>query len=410
MLLGDAAGIRPFLDRYGISIGLQNVSEVLGNPNGGRTRGATFDGQNTLSLGVDLERAVGLKGSIFNVSAVQNYGHGLSAGNIDNLGTVSSVEARRSAWLYELWYQQSFLGGAVDVRVGQLGADQEFMITRYGNWFVNAAFGWPTLPSANLPAGGPNLPLATPGIRLRVNAAGPLTVLLGAFNGDPAGPGLGNPQVRDASGTLFRLGDGVFAVGEVQYAINAGKDAKGPPVTLKAGAWYHSKASANQFFANDGVTVAPQAASGSAIARENWSAYGVVDAMLLPGPGGKGGLAAFARAAASPSGRSLVSLELAGGLVYNSPFGRDGDQAGFGITSVRVGRPLSGGALASRYAPHGYETVLELSYQAQVLPWLQVQPDAQYVITPGGGIPNPARPGQKVGSAAVFGVRTIAAF
>ncbi len=409
-LLGDAGGVRPALDKYGISIGLQNVSEVLGNPDGGRARGATFDGENTLSLGVDLEKAIGLKGGLFNVSALQNYGHGLSASNIDNLNLVSSIEARRSAWLYELWYQQSFLGGAVDVRLGQLAADQEFMITQYGNWFVNAAFGWPTLPSANLPSGGPNLPLGTPGIRLRANAAGPLTVLLGAFNGDPAGPGLGNPQVRDASGTLFRLGDGVFAIGEVQYAINAGRDAKGPPVTLKAGGWYHSKASANQFFANDGLTVAPQLAAGSAIAPDNWSAYGVVDAMLLLGPGGKGGLAAFARVAASPSDRSLVSLELAGGVVYNSPFGRDGDQAGFGVTSVRVGRALGGGALASRYAVHGYETVLELSYQAQILPWLQVQPDVQYVITPGGGIPDPNRPGQKVGSAAVFGLRTTAAF
>jgi carbohydrate-selective porin OprB len=68
------------------------------------------------------------------------------------------------------------------------------------------------------------------------------------------------------------------------------------------------------------------------------------------------------------------------------------------------------GALASQYTLHGYETVLELSYQAQALPWLQVQPDIQYVIDPGGGIPDPSRPGQRVGSAAVFGLRIVAAF
>jgi len=409
-LIGNAGGVRPALDRYGVSIGLQNTSEVLGNVNGGRRRGAVFDGQDAPGLGIDLEKAVGLKGGLFNASALQNYGRGLSASNVDNLNLISSIEARRSAWLFELWYQQAFLGGAVDVRLGQLAADQEFMVTKYGNWFVNAAFGWPTLTSADLPAGGPSAPLATPGLRLRMKPSDPITLLFAVFNGNPAGPGLGNPQRRDASGTLFRLGDGVFAIGEVQYANSAGRDAKGPPVTLKAGGWYHSKASANQFLANDGLTVAPQLAAGSAIARDNWSAYGVVDAMLLPGPGGRGGLAAFARVAASPSDRSLVSLELAGGLVYSNPFGRHGDQAGFGVTSARVGRALGGGALASRYAVHGYETVLELSYQAQVLPWLQMQPDVQYVITPSGGIPDPNRPGQKVGSAAVFGIRTIAAF
>jgi len=206
-----------------------------------------------------------------------------------------SIEALRSAWLFELWCQQSFLGGAVDVRLGQLAADQEFMITQYGNWLVNAASGWPTLPSANLPAGGPNLPLATPAVRLRVKPSGPLTLLFAAFNGDPAGPGLGNPQRRDPSGTLFRLGDGVFAIAEAQYAINGDKDAKGPPITLKVGGWYHDKATPNQFFATNGLTITPAAGAGSAIARENWSAYAVADAMLLPAPGGTGGLAAFAR-------------------------------------------------------------------------------------------------------------------
>ena len=37
--------------------------------------------------------------------------------------------------------------GAADARLGQLAADQEFTITRYGAWFINSAFGWPTLPT-----------------------------------------------------------------------------------------------------------------------------------------------------------------------------------------------------------------------------------------------------------------------
>jgi porin len=141
----------------------------------------------------------GLEGGIFNVSAFQHYGAGLSARYIDNLNLVTSTEAIQSTCLYELWYQQSTLNGAVDLRVGQLGADQEFMITQYGSWFVNTAFGWPTLPAVDLPSGGPNYPLATPVVRLRVNPSGPLTWLLAAFNGDPAGPGLGNASRQRAA-------------------------------------------------------------------------------------------------------------------------------------------------------------------------------------------------------------------
>jgi porin len=193
-LLDNVGNVRSTLDKYGISLGLQSTDEVFGNPNGGRAQGATFDGQTALGLGIDLDKAIDLKGGIFNVGAFQNYGHGISASNIDNLSLVSNIEALSSARLYELWYQQSFFGGAVDVRLGQLGADEEFMITSYGAWFINNAFGWPTLPSVDLPAGGPSFPLATPGIRLRAKPAEPLSLLLAAFNGDPAGPGIGNPQ------------------------------------------------------------------------------------------------------------------------------------------------------------------------------------------------------------------------
>jgi porin len=207
-LLDNFGNVRSTLDKYGISLGLQSTDEVFGNPNGGRAQGATFEGQSALGLGIDLDKAIDLKGGIFNVSAFQNYGHGISASKIDNLSLVSNVEATRSARLFKLWYQQSLFGGVVDVRLGQLAADEEFIITRYGAWFINAAFGWPTLPTVDLPAGGPAFPLATPGIRLRVKPAEPLTLLLAAFNGNPAGPGLGNPQLRDASGTLFRVGDG----------------------------------------------------------------------------------------------------------------------------------------------------------------------------------------------------------
>jgi porin len=410
-LIDTLGSVRSTLDKYGISLGLQSTDEVFGNPNGGRAQGATFFGQTALGLGIDLDKAIDLKGGIFNVSAYQTYGHGISASKIDNLSLVSNIEATRSARLFELWYQQTLFGDAADVRLGQLAADQEFIITRYGAWFINSAFGWPTLPSIDLPAGGPQYPLATPGIRLRVKPAEPLTLLFAAFNGNPAGPGLGNPELRDSSGTLFRLGDGVYTIAEAQWAIDSGKTGGGPPITLKVGGWYHNKATPNQFFATDGLTGVSPASAGSPIAREDWSGYALADVMLLPGPNGKGGLAVFARVEGAPAQRSKVSAELATGIVYQGPFGRDGDNVGLAVDSARIGDPLGNiGALASQYTFHGYETVLELSYQAQVLPWLQVQPDIQYVITPAGGIPNPNRPGELVGSAAVFGLRIVATF
>jgi len=33
--------------------------------------------------------------------------------------------------------------------------------------------------------------------------------------------------------------------------------------------------------------------------------------------------------------------------------------------------------------PNHYETILELTYNAVVTPWLNFQPDAQYILNPG---------------------------
>ena len=89
--------------------------------------------------------------------------------------------------------------------------------------------------------------------------------------------------------------------------------------------------------------------------------------MLVPGPNGKGGLAFFARAEGAPAQRSKVSAELATGIVYQGPFGRDGDNVGFAVDSSRLGDPLGSiGALSSQYTCQGYETVLKLTLPRQV--------------------------------------------
>ena len=56
------------------------------------------------------------------------------------------------------------------------------------------------------------------------------------------------------------------------------------------------------------------------------------------------------------------------------------------------------------------ETFVELTYVYQVTPWLNLQPDFQYVFNPGGGIANPNAPTQKVGNEAVLGLRTTILF
>ncbi len=412
-LLGDMGGLRSLLGNHGVSLGLAETSEVLGNPTGGRRSGAVYEGLTEASLGVDLGKAVGLSGGIVNISAFQIHGRGLSSNNINNLNIVSSLEADRSTRLFEWWYQQSFLGGRADVKIGQQGADQEFMVSQYGGLFFNAGFGWATLPSVDLPSGGPAYPLAALGVRLRAQPLEPLTVLLGVYNGSPAGLGVGDPQRRDASGTNFDLNSGVFVIGEVQYAINPGGDAPGLAGTYKLGAWYNSNAFTDQFFTVGPITAAAAFANPPRARRNDWSVYGVVDQLVYRPPGAKdGGAGVFIRAMGAPGDRNQVNMSVNGGVTYKGAFGRDNDTAGLGLGWARIGdRARAGDAALAAFSGGFYpvrssETVLELSYQAALAPWWTVQPDFQYVFSPGGGILNPNRPGKRLGDAAILGVRT----
>ena len=154
-LLGDLGGLRTRLEDKGITFGVQEQSEVFGNVSGGVRRGAIYEGAALLTLGIDTEKLVSFPGGKLNVSAYQIHGRGLSANNLGNLNVISGIEAPKSSRLFELWYEQSLADGKVTVRIGQQAADQEFITSQYGALFLNAGFGWPTLPARVHPAGGP---------------------------------------------------------------------------------------------------------------------------------------------------------------------------------------------------------------------------------------------------------------
>ena len=143
-LLGDLFGLRSKLSPYGITIALQETSEVLGNVTGGVHRGAAYDGLTQAVLQLDTQRAFGFYGGLFNVSALQIHGRNLSADNLYSLQTASGIEADRATRLWELWYDQKFLGeDRLDIKVGLQSLDQEFIVNPNGAYFVNTMFGWP---------------------------------------------------------------------------------------------------------------------------------------------------------------------------------------------------------------------------------------------------------------------------
>lgn len=58
----------------------------------------------------------------------------------------------------------------------------------------------------------------------------------------------------------------------------------------------------------------------------------------------------------------------------------------------------------------GTEELIELTYLAQVTPWLIIQPDIQYIGNSGAGIPDLNDPAHNLQNEPVAGARTIMIF
>ncbi len=424
-LLGDMWGLRPELAKYGVTLGLLDNSEVFGNLSGGARQGFEYNGLTTATLQMDTQRAFGLNGGLFNVSFLEIHGGNLSATNLYTLQTASGIEADPAARFWEIWYQQKF-GDSFDVKIGQQSLDQEFMVSQNASYFINTMFGWPMLPSGNLPGGGPAYPLSALGIRLRAHLDGSLTLLAGVYNGSPDYNNSGNPQQNDPFGLSFPLNGGVLAIAELQFqypaegAVVKAGEPEALARTYKIGVWYDSESFADLQYNYLGQPLGNPANSQTPAEHQgNYAIYAVADQMIWRSSEPDRNISVFIRPMFTPlQDRNLISFSLNAGLVMHEPIlGRDDDTAGIGMGTTSVSSSASGyDEDAAYYNPNRYtpvrhaETYLEATYQYQVMPWWQIQPDIQYVFNPGAGIANPNNPTQRIKDELVVGLRSNVTF
>jgi porin len=431
-LLGDLFGLRTQLARIGISLAIQETSEVLGNATGGGRQGAAYDGLTQAIMQLDTQRAFGWYGGLFNISALQIHGRNLSADNLLTLQTSSGIEADRATRLWEMWYDQKFLAeDRLDIKIGQQSLDQEFMVNPNGAYFVNTMFGWPLVPSVDLPGGGPAYPLSDLGVRVRYRPIDPLNVLLGVFSGNPAPSRAGDPQLLDRSGTSFATNAGVLVIAEVQYTYPAIGSmvypGEGAPLghTYRLGAWFNSGHFDDQRFDTSGLSLASPDSNGNPLQhRGDYSIYAVADQMVWrDATTPNRSVSVFGRVMGTPqTDRNLVDVSLNAGVVYHDPFtNRADDTIGLGMGWGHISRQAraldrdtaSYAAAANAIGVNplrSSETYVEATYQYQVAPWWQIQPDIQYIWHPGAGIANPVNPNQVIRNELVIGVRTNVLF
>jgi porin len=440
--LTDWNGQRSRLEQAGLKFTFTYYGDAFANPVGGVKQGLGYFGRFGTIIDGDLEKLVGWSGATFHASIHQIHETDFDVRNLDNLMTVSGIGIGYpvSTRLFNLWIEQN-LPNQINVRIGQFSAAQEFLVSQNANLFVNSTFGWPVLNAQDLPSGGPAYPEATPGARVQFTPNDHLTVRAAVFDGDPAGPGNGSPVQRDPFGSAFRVNDPPFVIAELAYAY--GQNQTGPgggnpnqegyslvnvaprvpasdlPGTVKIGVWLHTGSFSDELLNAQGgllsVSGGPPLEHGG-----NYAVYGVVDQMLWrPAGNGDHGLSLFVRGTAAPRDRNLIDAYADAGLTFKGPLSfRPDDTIGLAFAFARIS-PQAAASDAATIAVTGqpmpirdFESAIELTYQWKLSENWFIQPDLQYIIHPGGNVPNPLAPApaSAIPNALVVGARMILKF
>jgi porin len=409
----------PF-EKHGVKFAVTYIGEVLGNPTGGLKHSTIYEDRLNLAVDADLDKLLGLKQLAFHANVFQIDGGGLSRGALFNYLVVSGIEALPTTRLYEIWLEQKW-GTKLALRAGQLAADTEFMTAKYTDVFTNASLGWPAALSLNLPSGGPSPPLATMGVRLRADVTDNLTLIGAVFDGNAAGPGRTDPQLRDRYGVNFRVNDPPLLLGEAQFLWNAKKGDPGLDGKLKLGAWRHFGTFADERLDTNGVSLASPTSSGiPAKIYGDFGFYSVFEQKIYRvGNDDDRGVGVFARASYSPPGGNLIDFYADTGIEFiglgaRRPHDKFGVAAAYAHVSPRARaldldfRALNGADWPLRSS----EALLTAVYQYEVRAGLTLQPNVQFIRHPGGGATDPlgSAPGTHLKNAVVLGLRSILKF
>lgn len=416
-MLGSWGGTRTRLADFGIGVGLQEQTEIWGNLAGGIKEGAAYDGLTTADLCIDLAKAAHWPGARIYAFGFQIWGPGPTSGYVGALQLISSIEATPSTKLYDLWFEQELLDKKIVVRFGQEGLDDEFMVPAYATLFLNSSFTYPELAALDLPSGGPSYPLAAPFVRALVQPTPEISLISGFFTENPAPAGAGNPQLSDRHGTAFRLDDHALSITELRYAPAFLKD-HGLPGVYTLGAWVATGPFADQRLGADGLSLASPQSSGIPLTHSpDYALYVVANQMLWhKSKDDAQGIGVFLSVMHAPEDRNPISLFVTAGVNWSGPLAnRPKDAAGLAVTYAGLGAAARQFSRDVIYftgfgAPYASaETIIEATYLLQLRPWVSLQPDLQYVINPGAGIPTPQAPAP-LKNALVVGLRLTVNF
>ncbi|MGC1547189.1 MAG: carbohydrate porin [Rhodanobacter sp.] len=402
-LFGDWNGTRTHLADQGITFDAGYTSEIAHNFTGGTHSLTRYTDQWRAGSTLDLEKLWGWKGGTFQIMVSDRNGRNLSADA--NLGTnqqVQEVYGRgQTVHLTVFALDQTFLDGKLDWRIGRLHVGGDF--ASFSCDFQNLTF-CGSQPGNIVGDYWVNWPTSQWGTRLKLQASDQIYVQIGAYQVNPKY--VEDRWARKNGWKLNNPGGTTGAMIPVEFGWTPKNgDLEG---SYKIGAWYSNAGGQDLYY---DINHQPIALTGGEALQRNsrYGAYINMQQQLDSGSDGQG-TTVFFNLTQADRNTSATDRQMAMGLEYSGPFKRMNDMVGFALGATH---PSSRAAKSQRLynqlhpnAPlqvlNGYEYSTELFYNWSPTPSINLRPNLQYVLHPGGARDNK--------NAFVFGLKTDVAF
>ena len=384
-LLGDWNGQRTRLANEGITFDLGYDSAAARNLTGGTRRLTRYADQWKVGASFDLERMWGWSGSTFQIVYTQRNGRDLGGdAQIGNNQLLQEVYGRgQTLHLTVLALGQTFLDGKLDWRIGRLPVGEDFH--RFSCSFQNLTF-CGAQPGNLVGDYWVNWPTSQWATRLKLNTTKRSHVQIGAYQINPKYVDDGYAR---RNGWKPDFPDGTTGV-LLPLEFVWKPDLHGRPGNYKAGVWYSTADGADLYWDVDHQPIALSGAQP--LQHDHRSGAYLSLQQQVSGTADGTGATVFLNVTQADRATSATDRQIALGMEYQGPFGRDADTWGVAIGATHANRRAADHQrLFNKLNPgntglvkDGNEYVAEVFYGWKPLPSITLRPNLQYVRRPGG--------------------------
>lgn len=358
-------GLRSKLAEKGIELETVLTGDMISNISGGIASGSEWLNNIDIAMTFDGDELMGWQGATMFLYVLGNYG-GSPGDHIGDFQGVSNIDAFNTWKIYELWLEQNFVQDTWSLKMGLMDLNSEFYVTETAGFFINSSFGIGA-EFAQTGQNGPSIfPTTSVALRLRYSPADDIYGQFAAFDAVS-----GNPDQPEGTQIhRFNSNDGLLLTGEIG-SIRGSEIFMEPYQKIAIGGWRYTA---------DFASIDETSFNNS-----NMGVYLIGERQLFREYSDPAqGLSCFANVGFANSTYNQIGLFYSAGAVYSGIFsGRDADALGVAVAMVRNGSPFRQWMAQSGQPVETAETVIELSYRAQLFPWFAMQPDLQYIVNPG---------------------------